>query len=55
MFTVYGLAGRVVSGDIEQLARSDAVQALARVRAAAAVGRGAEVAGAALQIGRAHV
>ncbi len=49
MFTVYGLAGRVVSGDIEQLARSDAVQALARVRAAAAVGRGAEVAGAALQ------
>lgn len=46
MFTVYGLAGRVISGDIEQLARSDAVQALARVRAAAAVGRGAEVLGA---------
>ncbi len=49
MFTVYGLAGRVVSGDIEQLARSDAVQSLARVRAATAVGRGAEVAGAALE------
>lgn len=45
MFTVYGLAGRVVSGDIEQLARSEAVQALARVRAAAAIGRGAQVAG----------
>lgn len=49
MFTVYGLAGRVISGDIEQLARSEAVQSLARVRAAVAVGRGAEVAGAALQ------
>jgi len=49
MFTVYGLTGRVISGDIEQLARSEAVQSLARVRAAAAVGRGAEVAGAALQ------
>lgn len=49
MFTVYGLAGRVVSGDIEQLARSDVVQSLARVRAAAAVGRGPEVAGAALE------
>ncbi len=49
MFTVYGLTGRVVSGDVEQLARNEAVQALARVRAAAAVGRGAEVAGPRLE------
>lgn len=49
MFTVYGLAGRVISGDIEQLARSEAVQSLARVRAAAVVGRGAEVAGTRLE------
>ena len=49
MFTVYGLTGRVISGDVEQLARSEAVQALARVRAAAAVGRGAEVAGPRLE------
>lgn len=49
MFTVYGLAGRVISGDLEQLARSEAVQSLARVRAAVAVGRGAEVLGTALE------